>query len=178
MYREIIGEPWDRLSDSVRAVHGPGRSVGTFEVVLIVEQFGGDPCSDLDGYPRLLDFDGDGLAPEDIGAYEMPAPNPTPGEVLDLRWSPTVENTIEWSPQPASDSYNLYRGDLELLGFADWGSCLDQTAETSLSEATVPAPGQGYFYLVSGVQDVNEGTLGVGNCAERSNFSPCGPGAN
>jgi hypothetical protein len=40
-------------------------------------QYTGDPPTDGDGGPRLLDFDGDGYANNDCGAYEQAPPTPT-----------------------------------------------------------------------------------------------------
>jgi len=38
-----------------------------------------------------------------------------------------------------------------------------------------PAPGQTWVYLVSAANGPAEGTLGLGTCAERSNFGSCIP---
>ena len=76
------------------------------------QTFDGTPCRDLDGGPRLRDFDGDGLAAADLGAYEAADPAPEP-EVANLRWLDT--DTLEWDLAGGATLYHVYRGDVASL---------------------------------------------------------------
>jgi hypothetical protein len=47
-------------------------------------------------------------------------------------------------------------------------------SDTALPDAELPAPGQGFGYLVTAENGAgSEGTLGYASAAERSNFGPC-----
>jgi hypothetical protein len=138
--------------------------------------FTGDPCLDLDGGPRLEDFDGDGLARMDPGAYERADPLPAPPETADLRWVSGL--ALEWDEEPSAVIYHVYRGALGALSYADFGTCRDdldpQPSDETLTDTELPAPGSGFFYLVT-AEDASgaEGGLGAGTCAAASNFTPC-----
>ncbi len=136
----------------------------------------GAPCTDLDGKPRLRDHDGDGLAQIDPGVYERTNTTISPQEVSGLIWTgPTI---LEWNPSTASTVYHIYRGDLSELAYSSFGTCEDQLestlSDTRLSDETLPSPGQALYYSVT-VEDSfgRESSLGVGSCAERSNFNAC-----
>ncbi len=136
----------------------------------------GSPCSDLDDRLRLRDHDGDGLARIDPGAYERTNTAIVPQDVYGLTWTgPTV---LEWAPSPTSTVYHVYRGDLSALGYSSFGTCEDQLesthTDTRLSDGTLPSPGEALFYSVT-VEDSfgRESSLGMGSCAERSNFDAC-----
>ncbi len=136
----------------------------------------GDPPSDLDGGPRLLDFDESGLAQNDCGAYERPTPSPVPGDVPNLRF--TSNTTLQWDPVGGAARYNVYRGDVAVLSYASYGACrndLDPVAtDTQMADAEKPAAAKSNFYLISAETAGGvEGTLGFGTSAERSNYAPC-----
>ena len=65
------------------------------------------PVTDLDGFSRPHDGDGDEIALADIGAFEFPS-----GEVSNLLF--TDGATLTWDFEPEL-SYNIYRGRLLLL---------------------------------------------------------------
>lgn len=136
----------------------------------------GAPCVDLDGGPRLRDHDGDRLARGDLGAYERAYTSPIPGEVSGLRWlSPTI---LSWNEAPAALSYHVYRDALSALGWDDFGTCRDDLDPTMtdpvLFDPEEPPPGDGFFYEITAeAQADRESSLGIGTCAERSNFTPC-----
>jgi hypothetical protein len=136
----------------------------------------GDPESDLDGGQRLLDFDENGFAQNDCGAYERPAPSPLPAEVPNLRF--TSNTALAWDAVAGAARYNVYRGDVAVLSYASYGACrndLDPAAtDTQMSDAEKPAAGKSNFYLISAETAGGvEGTLGFGTSAERSNYAPC-----
>ncbi|MCU0253870.1 MAG: hypothetical protein MUE47_04945, partial [Acidobacteria bacterium] len=137
----------------------------------------GDPASDLDGGQRLLDFDENGSAQNDCGAYERPTASPVPGEVLNVRFLGN-DFTIGWDAVGGASRYNVYRGDVAVLSYASYGSCrndLDPGAtDTQMTDFEEPLAGKGNFYIISAETAGGvEGTLGFGTSAERSNYVPC-----
>jgi hypothetical protein len=106
---------------------------------------GHPPLHTVDAVPMGRAFDCD----LDIGAYEYP---PTPLTVWPLKFE--NKSKLTWLAATAS-AYDVVRGDLTLL-LATSGNftsavlgCLENNGtDTIASDATVPASGQGYFYLV------------------------------
>jgi hypothetical protein len=99
---------------------------------------------------------------------------PPPGEVDGLQVL-ADRQTIVWSPEPAATAYNVYSGLLSSLP-GPFGVCaIARVAGTSAIDATLPTPGTGLFYLVTGVNRLREeGTKGrTSNGTERANPSPC-----
>jgi hypothetical protein len=138
--------------------------------------YDGAPCEDLDGGLRLLDYDGDGIAIGDPGPYEKANRDPDgPGQTQNELFLDKV--TFAWDAVAGATEYHDYRGDLATLSYADFGSCVDDLdpvrTDTQFADATLPALGAGFFYLVTAEDATGEGTLGFNACAERSNFSPC-----
>lgn len=145
------------------------------------ESYTGDPC--LDHFnsadihkQRLLDADGNLLAHPDMGAYELDkSSTQIPGDVQRLRWTDD-DRIFEWDSEPNSTSYNVYRGTLASLGYDNWGTCRGTTTSTDFFDSESPgAPGEGFFYIVSGEGSSREGTKGYGTCAERSTPLPGTP---
>ncbi len=99
-------------------------------------------------------------------------PGPAPGETS-LRWTELVDVT----------GYDLLRGLLSKLpgsGVAGSGeACLqDDVLATSVSDAATPAAGEGFWYLVRGVNCAGSGTLdgwGAGQAGVRDGGGVCGP---
>ena len=99
------------------------------------------------------------------------AHNGPPREVLGLRLRD--RQTLEWQPEPTATSYDVVRGDLNLLldsagDFAASGTgCLqDDTPATTWADAQQPAAQHGFFYLVRAT-----------NCANQTgSFDTIGPG--
>ncbi|MCP3978226.1 MAG: hypothetical protein GY716_02685 [bacterium] len=137
--------------------------------------FDGTPCFDLDDNPRLLDADGDESARPDMGAYELDnSANLDPGDVTGLQvvFSPSLQ--LSWSPEPSSSFYHVYEGQVSTLGYDYDLSCLGATTGTTFAVPGLPPAGETTLYLVTGDGAAEEGTLGFGTCAERSNIvDPC-----
>jgi hypothetical protein len=158
----------DHLLDGSPCIeHGPDPALYT-----------GDPLTDGDGEPRLRDFDGDGYANNDCGAYERAPndPNLAP-EVKNLRWD-NDKITLRWDNEPLAVEYHIYRDFLTNLSYANFGVCRNDLdpdrTDDLLSDTEDPAPGQGFSYLVTAeIGSGDEGTLGLAAGAERSNFCPC-----
>jgi CTP:molybdopterin cytidylyltransferase MocA len=138
--------------------------------------FTGFPCTDVTGGPRMRDGDGDGIAKMDYGAYERLNPNPAPAEVAHVRWA--SRTVLNWDAVPANPRYHVYRGALSALGYTYVGNCRDDLdvnlADTTLTDGEIPQPGTGFFYVIDAEDAAGrESSLGLGTCAERSNFNRC-----
>jgi hypothetical protein len=161
----IGGGDWHLSPGSAALDHGPHPS-----------SFTGVPCFDLDGNPRQLDHDGDGLAVRDIGAYEHRGSSLSPAAVSNLRW-PT-ETRLTWDVEPDATEYHVYRDALTTLGYGDFGTCRDDLdpnrTDEQLDDFDEPDPGAGFFYLVTAEDALgSEGSAGEASCTEHSRFAPC-----
>jgi hypothetical protein len=139
--------------------------------------YSGVPPTDLAGGPRLRDFDGDGIAVNDCGAYEVENGNLVPGPVVNLRFD-FNDFRLLWEPEPSAAEYHVYRDLLSNLSYASFGVCRDDLdgnrTDTRVEDLDEPLAGQGFFYLITAESlGGNEGTLGLAAAVERSNFSPC-----
>jgi hypothetical protein len=97
-----------------------------------------------------------------------------PGEVAGLAFLPD-QLTLTWLSEPASTVYDVYSGSISSLP-GGYGFCAaTRVAGISWIDATTPAPGNGLFYLVTGVNRLREeGTKGhATGGAERGNPAPC-----
>lgn len=103
--------------------------------------------------PDQADSDGDGIG-------DACPPCLPPSEVgTDLVYSPPP-GTLDWSVTAGVAEYDLYRGTLGAAPFAYDHACL--AAGIPAPPAAVaqdPAPGEGYYYLLSGVNACDEGSL-------------------
>lgn len=110
-----------------------------------------DPCDpDADGTGDRCDpdDDGDGVSdPEDCAAHE--ADQGKPGEIQGLAVTP---GRLSWEAFPTAEVYDATRGPLPGIGEGEYGICLaDDCPDTWLDEPSRPDPGNGFFYLVRGV---------------------------
>lgn len=97
-----------------------------------------------------------------------------PGEAGGLQFLADLQ-TLTWNWEPASTTFNVYRGLLSTLP-GGYGTCgVSQVAGTSWSDSTIPVQGTSLFYLVTGESRLGEeGTKGYTSAgAQRGNPSPC-----
>jgi hypothetical protein len=97
-----------------------------------------------------------------------------PGEVKNDRF--TTKTTLVWDPEKSVGTYDVYRALLSSLSGLGYGSCLQSgLANESATDATIPAAGQGYFYLTTARNRLGEiGTKGRASSGlERANAAPC-----
>jgi hypothetical protein len=152
--------------------------------------------TDLDGNPRPADGDMDGTAVVDIGAFEVVPPDMDADGVPDgIDCAPSIGSAwrlpdpvgsnvtlsafsgdnFGWTPVAQANLYNLYRGDLGSGGFEFNHICLGSGLPgTFAQDTTLPAVGQAFYYLISGVNRCGEGSLGQTTSGqERPNPVPC-----
>ncbi|HEX6850918.1 MAG TPA: right-handed parallel beta-helix repeat-containing protein [Candidatus Polarisedimenticolaceae bacterium] len=114
----------------------------------------GVPSVDADGRPRNVDGDLNGTAAPDVGAFENPR------ELTRLRFD--GPDALAWDDSVnAAVVFELYRDALRPLAAGPVGECLAGSLPTpSATDATVPATGQGFLYLVRGKATAT-GSLGT-----------------
>jgi len=85
-----------------------------------------------------------------------------PGEISFAQW--TSITGLVWNTEPSSDTYNVYRGeraDLPNLGNSNTDFCTRyQGPSTMVTISENPLPGVCYYFLVTGVNVLGEGTAG------------------
>ena len=83
--------------------------------------------------------------------------------------------TLTWAAEPHSVTYNVYRGELPGSLPSSYGTCLAWgLSATSFDDPALPSPRTGFFYLITGVEDGVEGSLGSDSEGSlRRNLSPC-----
>jgi len=138
----------------------------------------GDPCDDCpqdsDPYHHDADLDGVGdvcdCSPND--SLVLPPMDLVP---LLVHGAAGGAALLDWPAVPGADSYSLTRGSISALAAGDYGSCLMNGITTDAYEdVTLPAPGEGFAYLVQGYSDsCGLGTLGFDSSeTDRSNSNP------
>ena len=113
------------------------------------------------------------------GRYTPFDPNrQTPDEVNPLSVGKTGSTAqLSWSAVPAANTYSVTRGVLSLLSSNQYGTCLSAgLVPTSYDDSDDPGAGQGFLYLVQGVNDA----CGLGSLGDASSQQPrtnANPGA-
>ena len=98
---------------------------------------------------------------------------PPPGEVRNDRF--TNRTTFVWDPEKSIGTYGVYRNALSTLP-GNFGTCFQSPiASETITDATNPAAGTGWFYLVTARNRLGEeGTKGFSSSGvERANSVPC-----
>jgi len=142
---------------------------------------GGNPAPAITStnYSITLSSIGDGLTQTGMNSpsYQMdggfvPAYSP-PGEVLNLQFS--SKTAFGWDPEPSVRAYEVYRGDIVNVPSGSGACLVSGVTTTAASDATTPAQGQCFFYLVTARNRVSEeGTMGNDSQGSgRVNGSPC-----
>ncbi|HEX4824321.1 MAG TPA: hypothetical protein VFV19_08395 [Candidatus Polarisedimenticolaceae bacterium] len=91
-------------------------------------------------------------------------PVPPPGEVNGVRVDRVAGSTlVTWTLAPGSTRSDAVRGLLSALPVGPGGgdeACFDDISGASLSDATNPVPGSGFWYLIRGESACGQGPLG------------------
>jgi DNA-binding beta-propeller fold protein YncE len=137
---------------------------------LLISSSGGNP---VQGYPwstwGIADPGGVGLSPAegillavdraarslvavDLSTYFLP-------EVTDLSFTDPTRWT--WTPRSVFASYQLFRGDLQLLPPGGLGGCYWVGPSPPAFDPEDPTEGSGWFYLVAGKNMTGVGSLGT-----------------
>jgi N-acetylneuraminic acid mutarotase len=171
-----IGDPCDACPadpDNDLDADGVCGDVDNCVTVFNAQQFDadGDGLGDLcdicpqDPDPGQADADGDG-AGDACDCQPEDGNDLTPPEVdgLTLMHAGGGSATLAWSAAPGADAYSISSGNLADLAAGAYGPCLAEgETTTSFVDPTVPAVGEGLFYLVQGESyDCGLGTLGYG----------------
>jgi len=130
---------------------------------------------DLDGLGDACDpdDDGDGV-PDAADCGPLDAAAGTPPAVVLVAVSGGAVTTIDWDDPATADRYDVARGSLASLGVGAHGSCVAQAlTESSWTDPDLPAPGDGFFYLVRGE---DTGCGGPGTWGEATDGTPRSPG--
>ncbi len=92
-------------------------------------------------------------APEEVDNLRVLAP--TPGAAM-----------LQWDSVSAADEYLVFRGALAGVRESDYGSCIAATTDTGYPIAGLPAPSEGWLYLIVATQE----TCGTGTAGTTSGF--------
>ncbi|RMG43699.1 MAG: hypothetical protein D6718_11535 [Acidobacteria bacterium] len=130
-------------------------------------------------YRVSLDSLGEGLVRAGLASatYHMDgsfgAAYPPPGEVLGLRFAD--QQTLAWSPERSVGVYEVYRDGLAAIAGGGYGTCWQQdVAGESVTDSDPIAPGEGFFYLVTARNRLDEeGTKGRDSAGSDRAGSAC-----
>ena len=82
---------------------------------------------------------------------------------------------LNWDSESSSSEYHIYEGILSNLSCNYILDCLATVPGSPFFLPAIDPPlGDAFVYTVSGDDSAEEGTIGFGTCAERSNaYGPC-----
>jgi hypothetical protein len=137
------------------------------------------PLSDVDGFARPFDGDGDQVAIADVGAFEYPS-----GEIYSLVF--LNDDDLSWDVRAGEERFNVYRGNFLWLPIEGYQQdpnratadqfCGVRIDEMPLADAYLPSPGNLVYYLVTltNSRKSYEGTLGdASDGSIRTGAFPC-----
>ncbi|HEX6851367.1 MAG TPA: thrombospondin type 3 repeat-containing protein [Candidatus Polarisedimenticolaceae bacterium] len=107
---------------------------------------------DDDGSPDWIDLDDDADGVADLGdcAPTRRGVTTLPQRVGDdLHLDKTGGGRLTWTRTAQGHAYNVYRGTLQSPWVYDESCFETESPDATADDATIPAPGQGFFYLVS-----------------------------
>ena len=126
---------------------------------------------------RMDAFTGFALPDSDWGSGKLDALAAIGAVVKDI---PTLMASASgtmftWTGIPTATTYNVYRGDVDLLDGAFYGTCFQSNLPSAtFTDITNPTSRKANFYLVTGKKDGIEGLLGFKSSgAVRVSSSPC-----
>ncbi|RMG48208.1 MAG: hypothetical protein D6718_02235 [Acidobacteria bacterium] len=98
---------------------------------------------------------------------------PPPSEVHGVRFADRT--TLAWDPERSAGSYNAYRDSLSALPGGGYGACWQpDLPDTQVNDPASPAPGSGFFYLVTVENRLREeGTKGTAASGAPRDGSAC-----
>jgi hypothetical protein len=138
------------------------------------------PATDVDGYTRPFDGDGDAVPVADLGAYEYPS-----GEVFNTRF--VTKTNLTWNVRAGEQYFNVYRGELIVLQSLGQYTqdparvvgerfCGVRSNQLPFVDTLLPAAGRVHIYMVTLTDSrrAYEGSLGQNSFgALRFSHFPC-----
>jgi hypothetical protein len=86
------------------------------------------------------------------------------------------KSTYSWSAAAFATQYDVVRGDVAAFPVGPGGAdefCFDNLGGTTLNDATVPAPGTGFWYLSRGENACGVGSFGTDSSGSQRNTTTC-----
>jgi hypothetical protein len=141
----------------------------------------GDYCDNCPSVANVNQADADGDGSGDACDCQPTDPNdrkPAEATPLSVGRTGTTAN-LSWTAVADADAYSITRGDLSSKAANQYGGCLQDGLPTpSFDDTAVPAPGQGFFYLVQAQNfDCGLGSLGTTSSEQQrvnANAGACG----
>jgi hypothetical protein len=164
------------------SAHAMAQTSASYKLTESTINSGGDPQNGIivssPSFRIKLDSIGDGLVGVGLASASFHVSGgfvggyPPPGPVMGLNLDSA---TLQWSPEPSAGVYEVYRGLMSSLP-GTFGTCFaGNVSGPTITDASNPAAGQAYFYLVT-VRNrlAEEGPKGYqSNGTLEGNPSPC-----